>query len=78
MNSPLPTEIAMVAISELGLTDRQRASYFLARLWATLRHWRRRARQRAQLAQMAVHELHDLGLSHSSIYAELQKPFWRE
>jgi hypothetical protein len=21
---------------------------------------------------------HDLGLSHGSIYAELQKPFWRE
>ena len=78
MNSPLPTEIAMVAISELGLPERHRAGYFLARLWMTLHHWRRRARQRAQLAQMTECELHDLGLSFGSIYAELRKPFWRE
>jgi uncharacterized protein YjiS (DUF1127 family) len=48
------------------------------RLWATLKGWHRRARERDQLARMDERELHDLGLSRSAIYAELQKPFWRK
>ena len=67
----------MVAITERGLADRQRARYSVTRLWATLRRWRRRLRERAQLAQMTERELHDLGLSHGGIHAELRKPFWR-
>ena len=68
----------MIAISELVLADRQQARYSLARLWATLSRWRRLVRERAQLAEMTERELHDLGLSHGDIYAELRKPFWRE
>jgi uncharacterized protein YjiS (DUF1127 family) len=46
-------------------------------LWATLRRWHRCARERDELARMSERELHDLGLSPSAIYTELQKPFWR-
>jgi uncharacterized protein YjiS (DUF1127 family) len=78
MNSPFPTEAVMAAMSERALTDCQPARYSLGPLWATLRRWRRRFREREQLASMSERELHDLGLSHGDVYAELQKPFWRE
>ncbi|HEV2549588.1 MAG TPA: DUF1127 domain-containing protein [Stellaceae bacterium] len=68
----------MAAIIEHGLRNYQPSRYSLRALWATLRCWRRRVRERAQLATMRERELHDLGLPHGDIYAELQKPFWRE
>jgi uncharacterized protein YjiS (DUF1127 family) len=78
MNPPFPTEAATAAITDDGLTNHQPSGFFPRALCATLRRWRRRARERAQLAAMSERELHDLGLSHGSLYAELQKPFWRE
>jgi uncharacterized protein YjiS (DUF1127 family) len=48
------------------------------RLWATLRLWRRRGLERDELALLDGRSLHDLGLSSSTIFAELQKPFWQE
>ena len=68
----------MAAIIEHGLRNYQPSCYSLRALWATLRCWHRRVQQRAQLATMSDRELHDLGLSYGAIYAELQKPFWRE
>jgi uncharacterized protein YjiS (DUF1127 family) len=47
------------------------------RLLAVLRTWRRRSRERSQLARLGERDLHDLGLSRGAIHAELQKPFWR-
>jgi uncharacterized protein YjiS (DUF1127 family) len=47
-------------------------------LGARLRLWRRRVRERNQLARLGERELHDLGLSRGTVYAELRKPFWRE
>jgi len=67
----------MVAMSERALTDCQPARYSMGRLWATLRRWRHRVREREQLASMSERELRDLGFSHGDVYAELQKPFWR-
>jgi uncharacterized protein YjiS (DUF1127 family) len=49
----------------------------LARLGAVLRLWRRRARERSQLARLGERDLHDIGMSRGTVYAELQKPFWR-
>ena len=48
------------------------------RLGARLRLWRRRIRERGQLARLGERELYDLGLSRGTVYAELHKPFWRE
>lgn len=47
-------------------------------LIARLRLWRRRSRERLQLAQFKERDLHDLGLSRSDAALEIAKPFWRE
>ena len=44
---------------------------------ATLRVWRERARARRELAQWGERELHDIGMSSSSVAVEVNKPFWR-
>jgi uncharacterized protein YjiS (DUF1127 family) len=49
----------------------------VSRLVAQLRLWRRRARERSQLARLGERDLHDIGMSRGTVYAELQKPFWR-
>jgi uncharacterized protein YjiS (DUF1127 family) len=66
----------MAFITYPSLTNSQ-PSLRLARLIGVLRQWRRRSRERAQLARLSERDLHDLGLSRGAIYAELQKPFWR-
>jgi len=48
-----------------------------ARLLEMFRVWQERRRGREQLARMDQHDLKDLGLSHSDVYAEVEKPFWR-
>ena len=52
-------------------------SSILRRVVAQLRLWRRRARERSQLARLSERDLHDIGMSRGTVYAELQKPFWR-
>ena len=49
----------------------------VSRLVAQLRVWRRRARERNQLARLSERDLHDIGMSRGTVYAELRKPFWR-
>lgn len=48
-----------------------------SRVLAQLGLWRRRARERNQLARLSERDLHDIGMSRGTVYAELQKPFWR-
>jgi uncharacterized protein YjiS (DUF1127 family) len=43
-----------------------------------LRAWRRRALERAELAQMSQGELHDIGVSSADHWTETHKPFWRK
>ena len=53
----------------------------LAGTFATLNRivstWRRRARERHELAQLDARSLRDLGLSPGQINFEANKPFWR-
>jgi len=49
----------------------------LARLGRTLRLWRRRLRDRGELAQFDGRMLHDLGLTRADAQFEVSKPFWR-
>jgi uncharacterized protein YjiS (DUF1127 family) len=39
--------------------------------------WRRRARDRRQLARMSDKELRDIGCSQADAHREINKPFWR-
>jgi uncharacterized protein YjiS (DUF1127 family) len=47
-------------------------------LTGRLRSWRRRAQERAELAQMSQAELHDIGVLSADRWEEINKPFWRE
>jgi uncharacterized protein YjiS (DUF1127 family) len=48
-----------------------------AQVTETLHVWRKRLRQRRELAQWSDRDLHDVGLSWSDIVHEAEKPFWR-
>ena len=45
---------------------------------ATLREWRRRSRERAELAALDDRTLKDIGLSRADAEFLSNKPFWRE
>jgi uncharacterized protein YjiS (DUF1127 family) len=53
------------------------ACAILARALATVLSWRRRARDRAELAQLTARDARDLGLDPGVISFEASKPFWR-
>jgi uncharacterized protein YjiS (DUF1127 family) len=48
------------------------------RVLATLREWRRRAHDRAELARLDERMLRDIGLTHADAEFLSSKPFWRE
>ena len=48
------------------------------RVIATFREWRRRARDRAQLAGLDDRMLRDIGLTRADAEFLSNKPFWRE
>jgi uncharacterized protein YjiS (DUF1127 family) len=47
-------------------------------VFATLREWRRRSRDRAQLATLDDRMLRDIGLTHGDAEFLANKPFWRQ
>jgi uncharacterized protein YjiS (DUF1127 family) len=47
------------------------------RVIATLREWRRRSRDRNQLASFDDRMLRDIGLTRTDACHEINKPFWR-
>jgi uncharacterized protein YjiS (DUF1127 family) len=49
----------------------------VGRFVETLRTWRKRSRERSELARLNEYQLHDIGLSRSLITVEIEKPFWR-
>lgn len=48
-----------------------------ARWRGALEEWRRRDRDRAELARLSEAELHDIGVTSAERWAEISKPFWR-
>jgi uncharacterized protein YjiS (DUF1127 family) len=48
-----------------------------ARWRGALQEWRRRDRDRAELARMSEADLHDIGVTSAERWAEINKPFWR-
>jgi uncharacterized protein YjiS (DUF1127 family) len=43
----------------------------------TLKLWRRRMRERAELARWEERDLRDAGITRASVQFEMAKPFWR-
>jgi uncharacterized protein YjiS (DUF1127 family) len=52
-------------------------SGFFRNAIATLRLWRERARMRRELGRWSERDLHDIGMSWSTVSEEVNKPFWR-
>ena len=48
-----------------------------ARFVAVMRLWRKRAQQRAELAQLSARDARDLGVDPGVISYEASKPFWQ-
>jgi len=61
----------------LSTVTKTHESGFFRNTIATLRLWRERARMRRELAQWTERDLHDIGMSWSSVSEEVNKPFWR-
>ena len=62
-----------IALSHLGFETSPRISHWRSELQS----WRRRARERDELARMSDGELHDIGLTPSDRWTEINKPRWR-
>ena len=43
----------------------------------TLQQWRRRRRERAELARLDDRMLRDIGITRGDVWQEINKPFWR-
>ena len=48
------------------------------RVFATIREWRRRSRERAQLATLDARMLADIGLTRGDAAFLANRPFWKE
>lgn len=66
------------ARSLAGGVRRHKPGHPLARVLATLREWRRRIRDREQLARFDERMLQDIGLTRADAEFLGDKPFWRE
>ncbi len=61
----------------LSQLTKYHASDRLAQFRAAFALWRRRARERSELAAMNAHDLRDIGISRAEAEFEIRKPFWR-
>jgi uncharacterized protein YjiS (DUF1127 family) len=50
----------------------------LSRIFVMLREWRRRSRERAELARLDERMLRDIGITRGDVWDEINKPFWRQ
>ena len=66
----------MSTCSQQTMTNHHVPGIF-AQLSETLHLWRKRYQTRRELSQWTERDLHDVGLSHSDIAYETEKPFWR-
>ena len=57
---------------------RRHARSALSQLLSRLSAWRRRMRERAELARLDARELQDIGLSSADAYREAAKWFWED
>lgn len=65
------TDTTLCQLTKYHATDR------LTQVRAAFALWRRRARERSELAAMNAHDLQDIGISRAQAEFEIRKPFWR-
>ena len=58
-------------------TSQIAAPAILARTGETISLWRRRMRERDELARWTPRDMRDAGMSDADVWNELRKPFWR-
>jgi uncharacterized protein YjiS (DUF1127 family) len=63
------------SIAPCAVTPRRR--HPLARLWALVLTWERRARERQELATIEPRLLRDMGIPEDAARREARKPFWQ-
>ncbi len=61
----------------LSQLTKYHASDRLAQVREAFALWRRRARERSELAAMNAPDLRDIGISRAQAEFEIRKPFWR-
>jgi uncharacterized protein YjiS (DUF1127 family) len=74
---PLDTILARAAKHGVAARMVRRSRDALRRTGALLREWRRRSRDRAELANFDDRMLRDIGLTRVDALFEINKPFWR-
>jgi uncharacterized protein YjiS (DUF1127 family) len=65
--------MTIITVAELHEHPREG---MLERVSATLALWRKRSRERAELAMLQARDARDLGITVSSLEFEANKPFW--
>jgi len=73
----IPFEIPRRRLSRLHPRERGAKSGVAGRMLTTWRAWRRRARDRAELAGLDDRMLKDIGLTRGDAEFLSNKPFWR-
>jgi uncharacterized protein YjiS (DUF1127 family) len=73
----MESEMAYTTMNGLRhVPDRSASSSLAMRFVDTVRLWRKRARDRAELAQLTARDARDLGIDPGQIVYESSKPFW--
>ena len=74
--------VTATPVSRVGKIPRQLRRHSLRAVllqsFSRLREWRRRSRERAELAKFDERMLRDIGLSRADAWFEVNKPFWRQ
>src|SRR5579863_10051243 len=73
-NAPRRLKMLRIGLPHVALGA---SSPRFARWRGALQVWRRRERERGELARMSEAELHDIGISSAERWAEINKPCWR-
>jgi uncharacterized protein YjiS (DUF1127 family) len=68
----------LTGIKSVALSIASSTLTLISRPTGILRAWRRRALERAELAQMSQGELHDIGVSSADHWTETHKSFWQK
>lgn len=67
----------MSSFTVADLRDHATTESILSRVPGTLALWRKRARERAELATLSARDARDLGIDPGVVIYEASKPFWR-
>lgn len=68
--------MAYMTVNDIGVPAAQRGDSLSGRVLTTLRLWRQRSRDRAELATLSARDARDLGIDPGVISYEASKPFW--